>query len=331
MSSEKKIFFTTKSLYEEISSFHEKNITEFSLHDKDISINKLELQKFFNTILEKAPDLFVSVLIDINSLDQKIVSLCENLFCSLEIPLLGLSKQGALLLDKKFYSNKIKLLNDKNIIFGFDMEFAKKEGDTFKLFRDRLDFALSLFPNHIDFYQIENPDKYIPPKPTGIFSSKDIDFAKGMAFACKTFYSCGRAVPWFNSVLKVLKISPSSFFADFEEWQQCNNCSFEGGFNPENLSHQEIEKMQINFIKVKLSEKHKESYLPAIIDIIKLNGALSRLSAENEESIVESSYNPDDIFSPVSLDISFFVENVTMENCKVKFFINSDYMDYKIL
>ena len=39
-----------------------------------------------------------------------------------------------------------------------------------------------------------------------IFSSKDIDFAKGMAFACKTFYSCGRAVPWFNSILKVLKI-----------------------------------------------------------------------------------------------------------------------------
>ena len=48
------------------------------------------------------------------------------------------------------------------------------------------------YPNHIDFPQFSNSSGTIA-KPTGIYSSKDLDFSRPMAFACKTFYTAGRA------------------------------------------------------------------------------------------------------------------------------------------
>ena len=52
--------------------------------------------------------------------------------------------------------------------------------------------------------------------------------------------------------------------------------------------------------------------------IVQLNGAFSRISQENKETVLNLSYNPDDILSPSALNISSFSEDVPMENCTVK-------------
>ena len=129
---------------------------------------------------------------------------------------------------------------------------------------------------------------------SGIFSAEEIRFARNIAFACKTFYSAGRAVPWFLSVLQALKIQPSKFFADFAEWQKVNNCDFTSGFVPEDCNHKEIEKMQLLFLSMKFEEKNKSELIPIVNDIVKLNGAFSRLVGEGEESVIFTKYNPDD-------------------------------------
>ena len=289
---------------------------------------KEELLKFISDMQKKSPDSFTEKDVLPSAIDQKAVSLLQELWCSLNIPLEGTQKNNVLLFDKKLYSSKAKILNDAGLVFGFIMNFGKTESDTFKAFRDRLDFAAGLYPNHISFPQL---DSNRLPRSTAFFSSKDLDFARGMAFACYTFYTCGRAVTWFNTILQALKINASSFFSDFDEWQQCNNCSYITGFNPEEQLHSEIEKMQLNFLKEKFEEKHKQHLFPAVTDIIRLNGAFSRLTAENEESVIETYYNPEDIFSPYAMSLSSFVENVTMENCNVRIYFNRDEPDFKIL
>ena len=289
---------------------------------------KEELLKFISDMQKKSPDSFTEMEVLPSAIDQKTAALLQELWCSLNIPLESTQKNNALLFDKKLYSSKAKILNDTGLVFGFTMSFGKPEADTFRAFRDRLDFAVSLYPNHINFPQLED-DRL--PRSTAFFSSKDLDFARGMAFACHTFYTCGRAVTWFNTILQALKINASSFFSDFDEWQQCNNCSYITDFRPEEHPHLEIEKMQLNFLKEKFEEKHKQHLFPAVTDIIKLNGAFSRLTAENEEAVIETSYNPEDIFSPYAMNITSFVENVTMENCSVKIFFNRDEPDFKIL
>ena len=321
--------FNSDALIKELRTFSEKGITELTVSDKEICSDKKKLLQFLKAVQKDCPELFVTLPLELNLVDRDVVRELLNVYASVELKLEGTEKNGALLFDRKLYSSKAALLNENGLVFGFEMSFGKQKGDTFKAFRDRLDFALSLYPNHIDFPQLEE-ENWDPPS-TGIYSSKDLSFSHGIAFAVRTFYSAGRAVPWFNMVLQVLKVNASTFLADFEEWQQCNNCSLESGFVPENVNHTELEKMQLNFLQQKFVEKHKEEYLPAVYDLVRLNGAFSRLVQENLEAVVETSYNPDDLLSPYSMDLVRFTENVPMEGCSVKIFENDGEPDYKIL
>ncbi|MCR5761819.1 MAG: hypothetical protein K6G00_00375 [Treponema sp.] len=326
------ISVSTSQLLSKLPELYKDGVTEFSVHDRSLAADKKFLFALVECVESKCPGLFISLPVDVSILDSQIVSALQRIYCSLEIRFAGKEKKegdkAVLLFDKKLYANKAALLNNAGLVFGFDMEWGNQDGDTFKLFRDRLDFAISLYPNHIDFPQFAFN---LMPSGTGIYSSKDLDFSCGMAFACRSFYTCGRAVPWFNSVIKPLKITPSSFFADFDEWQQCNNCSFITDFVPEDMPHIEMEKMQLAFLKEKYEEKHKSSLFSAVTDIVRLNGAFSRVVEEGEECVIETSYNPDDLLSPYASDIAKFCENACLEPCRVKIFAGEDSPDYKIL
>ncbi|MCR5401485.1 MAG: hypothetical protein K6E78_07805 [Treponema sp.] len=214
--------------------------------------------------------------------------------------------------------------------------------DSLKAFKDRLDFTIAQYPNHIDFPQIEEKQEKSAssanislsslPSASASFSAQDIRFARDIAFACRTFYSAGRAVPWFNSILMLLRIQASAFFADFAEWQRVNNCDFKSGYLPEEESHENIEKMQILFLDMKLEEKRKGQALQAVNDIVRLNGAFSRLVSDGQETVIETEYNPDDLLSPESMDILSFANDVCMCPCRVQIFINSDgEPDYRLV
>ena len=322
--------FTIESIFRDLPTFHQKGITELNVNDLKFSSDKEGILRLVKEIKKHCPDLFLSLLIDPKIIDRALVDSLSEIYCSLEIPVCGTEKNGNLLFDKKFYSGKASLLNEAGLVFGFNMAWGMQKGDTFKMFRDRLDFAAILYPNHIDFEQLERTP-YEDPKPTGVYSSKDMDFSRGMAFACKIFYSQGRAVPWFNSVLQALKINASSFFADFEEFQQCNNCSFEVEFDGDEAGHKAVEKLQLMFLSQKFEEKSKIHLFAAVNDIVKINGAFSRCSSDGTEEDVELSYNPEDLLSPYSLNIADFVENVAMESTEIKIFETDEGPDFKII
>lgn len=316
-------------LESQIAHLTEKGITELTICDESISKNKMKLLSILGKLSQYAPEVFVSLLVDASVIDKELVMAAAQTFVSLEIPLETQEKGGKLLFDKKYYAGKARLLNDFGLVFGFSLTYAVTAGDSLKAFMERLDFAVQQYPNHIDFPQTEN-DK-TEPKVTGIFSAKDIRYCRDVAFACRTLYTAGRAVPWFLSVLKPLKIYPSRLFADFSEWQRVNNCDFKSGFVPESEKHKALEKMQLLFIEQKYEEKNKREYIQLVQNLISINGAMSRLAGEGEETVVETQYHPDDLFGPESLDLEGFIENVCMEHCKVKCFISEDGPDYALV
>lgn len=320
--------FKTEDFETQLPLLIKKGVTELTIDDENLSKNKKRILKIISLLAQKAPDLFLSILIDASIIDKEICAAATQVFISFDIPLKCEEKGGKLLFDKKFYANKARLLNDYELVFGFHLTYASTQGDSLKLFMDRLDFAVNQYPNHIDFPQIENSE--IESHVTGIYSAQDIRYSRDLSFACKTFYTTGRAVPWFLSVLKPLRIYPSKFFADFAEWQRCNNCDFKSGYNPEKENHKSIEKMQLLFLEEKYEEKHCRDLEQIVHDLVCLNGAMSRLVGENEECTIETSYNPDDIFSPEAYDLKAFAENVCMENCKVHIFAGEDGPDYEV-
>lgn len=321
--------FTSQELESQIASLSQKGITELSVTDEKVAHDKNKLLRLMKLIAQHASEVFVSFLVDASLIDREVISAAQNIFCSFDIPLECSEKGGHLLFDKKFYANKARLLNESGLVFGFHLTYAATSGDSLKLFSERLDFAVQQYPNHIEFPQIMNSELE-PPKVTGTFSAQDIRWCRDTAFACRTFYTAGRAVPWFLSVLKPLRIYPSRFFSDFAEWQRVNNCSYKSGFNPEGENHKSIEKMQLLFLDEKYEEKHCHSLISLMHDIVKINGAMSRLAGEGEETTITTSYNPDDLLSEEAFDLTAFAENVCMEECKVKIFSNGEYPDYEI-
>ncbi|MBR5934201.1 MAG: hypothetical protein IK002_09465 [Treponema sp.] len=328
--------FNHESLETELKTFAEKKITELYVHDQKMASDKKMLIHFLQTAVRDISSCYISLKINPDVIDSEIINLVSSLFCSLEIPMTE-SKTKILekdkkvfLFDKKLYSKKAALLNNAGLIFGFDLDFALSQGDSFKAFRDRIDFALTLYPNHIDFPQIEKKSE-LKEKCTGTYSSQDISYSKKLALALKIFYTAGRAVPWFNFVLKPLKVAPSKFFSDFAEWLECNNVDLNDSEKIESLTHKEIEKMQLLFLEMKFEEKHKEDLYTAVKDIVNLYGAFSRADQENEETVLDLSYNPEDLLSPATLNIQSFCDNVCMDYCKIRVFAGEEEPEYALL
>lgn len=291
----------------------------------------------------KNENLWTTFCVDAAALDSQVCDEALKIFCSFDIPLAVTEKGGKLLFDKKFYAGKARLLNEYGLIFGFIMEYAQVSGDSLKAFLDRFDFAVNQYPNHLTFPQTEtlsaegassetNGVQNYSPVTTATFSAQNIRQARDICFAARTFYTCGRAVPWFLSVLKPLRITPSAFFADFADWQRCNNADFKSGFYPEKEKHPDLEKMQLLFLEEKYEEKGKGDLFGLVKDIVCINGAMSRLSAgEKDEEIVDVSYNPEDLLSEEALDLESFFDNVCLEECRVRLFAGEDGLDFEIL
>jgi hypothetical protein len=208
-------------------------------------------------------------------------------------------------------SSAIQGINPKDV--------AENRPDTLRFFRERTDFMLSLYPNHLYFSDASPVAESSECTISGDawFSQHDRKMAQRIAFAAEVFYTAGRAVPWFLSVVYPLKIQSTRFLSDFAEWQYCNNCHFATGFDPEVADHRDIERMQLTFLELKYEERHLASLLPAVCDIVRLNGAFARAAAEGVQTQLALSYDPEDLFSPDSMDIKAFVENVCMAPCAV--------------
>lgn len=180
---------------------------------------------------------------------------------------------------------------------------------------------------------------------TSGFSKADMGSASKIAAACNIFYNQGRAVPWFTSLMKALQIKPSKFFKDFIAWYESKKCNFA----PKNgkklsieelslacVSHKEVEKLQLDFLRDYLDggfsfgkvdgkssgkssgKTGKKQYLlPTVENLIRFNGAISRVTADGTKEKLSLAFHPDDLASPYAADMVFFAKNCGRFGCEV--------------
>ena len=107
-------------------------------------------------------------------------------------------------------------------MFGFDLIYGLP-GDTLQGFKNSIDFALSLYPNNLELFCLSvlpgtalhesapgfglewqsGSPYHVVNNPT--FSKNDLQKAKRLSFATNIFYTKGRAVPYFNGIVELLK------------------------------------------------------------------------------------------------------------------------------
>ena len=352
---------------------------------------KQKLLDYIKRVSENQQEILYEFEVPSSFIDKETVSAFSALFCSLDVEVTEELCAGDDAGKNKAFARKCALLNEAGLVFGFVFDAARAQellqgvrGDSglksaggsknlsqkaplsIKKIRALVDFMLEQYPNHI---QLECDGL----RPSAVLSTQDIKTVRAFFYAVETFYTYGRAVPWFLTVLEPLKIRPSVFLGDFAEWQRCNNCgvgsgaggSFGAGsgaradsgarpgsdaaggahksaraathtgatvgFSAEDAPHTEIEKMLLNFVKLKYEEKKLPYVYPAAEDMIRLHGAFARASAEQTETVLDLSYLPDDLFSPYAQDLRLFASEVCMESCSIKVFSGREGPDFSYI
>ena len=212
-------------------------------------------------------------------------------------------------LDRKKFAAKARLLDEEGLVYGFDLIYGLP-GDSLAGFKDSIDYALSLSPNHLDIFPLavlpgtslyesrkelaldscEEPPYLLRSSPG--FSVDDMEAARKLAASTRLFYSAGRAVPWFKAVLRPLGLGPSAFIGMLDASQA------EPG-----PDHRQIEEWQCAHVDRIYRSRHLERLIPAALDLIRYHGAWSRAFAEGESSILELKYPLDLVESPAMLEI----------------------------
>lgn len=342
--------FPMERIKAELDLFAKKKIPQVFVLDPTYNVNKKRAAELLRLIASKTPDTFYYFEARAELIDRELAREFTRIPCALQIGLQSANEETLRLVnrpfDKKKFMKGLSILNEEGVTFGLDLIYGLP-GESFGSFREGIDFAISQYPNNLEIFCLsvlpgtdladraqglgltyEDKPPYHVIK-TNMLSSDDLKRAEKLSKACTCFYNSGRAVPWFNSVCRLLKLKPSKFFDFFYDKHSayceklCSQCGHE--------KHIEIEKVQLEFIRGECKQKNLERYYPAIEDIVKFYGAISRTTDTGKAENLNLNYNAEYVASDYASDIRYFVENLRPKKCKIETFMNKGVADFKFV
>ncbi|ABK98371.1 B12-binding domain-containing radical SAM protein [Pelobacter propionicus] len=219
-------------------------------------------------------------------LDGEMARLFAGITCSLQIGLQSADPRVLRQVGRSFrrdaFAAKVALLNRSGAVFGFDLMYGLP-GDSLEGFRESVDYALSLYPNHLDIFplailpgtalaaradadglcHLAEPPYTLLSSPT--LSAADLGQARRLALACDVFYTRGKAVAWFNSVMAALGVRPSLFLGRFGEWLAREKGP---GITEEALDDGDIWKLQRDWLTAAFDTKKLKRLLALVLDLV---------------------------------------------------------------
>jgi hypothetical protein len=308
--------FPMKRIERELDIFIRSGVGKVFLLDPTFNIQRTRAIDLLGLFSKKGKNIYWYFEVRAELLDEGQARAFANLSCSLQIGLQSahpdVLKTVGRDIDRKKFVRKLALLDAEGVVFGLDLIYGLPR-DSLEGFRESLDFAISLGPNHLDIFPLsvlpgtnlferkaelglkcqEEPPYLLEEHDS--FSREDMKKAASIAEACRVFYSEGRAVPWFNAVLKPLGMRPSLFFESLG--------ATERGLME---NHRKIEEFQLNSIESFYDSARLGHLIPVVSDLVRYNGALSRAAAERERTTLKLSYPPHFLESIEVLDIFGF-------------------------
>ena len=330
-------YFPMERIRQELEFFAKKKVSQIFVLDPTYNAQKQRAVEILTLIRQKAPHTFFHFECRAELLDSELVRAFSKLACSLQIGLQSahpeVLKLVARSINRKEFAQKIALLNQAGVVFGFDLIYGLP-GDTLAGFKESIDYALSLYPNSLEIFRLsvlpgttlfdqrQELGLVSPTEPpylvesTPQFSAAHLDTAEELARATSYFYSRGRAVGWFHSLLKPLSCSPSAFFTRFTQFLAAEHIAIPA--IQDACSHKEVEAVQVQFITSQYSTPKLKGMLAAATDLIRLNGAFSRAYADGETTRLQLSYHPEDLLSPYTQDLAYFCRHAQKKSLHVR-------------
>lgn len=287
--------------------------------DPTFNTDRSLTQKILKLLVEKAPKwMHFSFEVRAELLDQKLVDLFSQLFCSLQIGLQSTDPKVLKAINRTFneevFSRKIEMLNKRGVVFGLDLIIGLPY-DSFDVFCRSLDFAVSCQPSNIDIFRLAvlpGTALHDNAKALGLdyqetapyliessesFPGRDLKLAGRLKEACDLFYTKGEACMWMHSLCEAADLTPTEVFEHF--WSFCPDCGtmeYEGDG---------LYKLQDDFVRSLLS--HRRQLLPALLSYIEFHQALSFLYETGDSPVAQLWYDPNTLSTLDDLDIRDFV------------------------
>ncbi len=369
---EKKVrLFPMERIEKELELFAKKDVPQVFVLDPTYNADKNRALQLLNLIAKKTPQTFYYFEARAEFIDRQLAQAFTRIPCAVQIGLQSADENVLRLVNRPFnrkvFVRNIGFLNEAGVIFGFDLIYGLP-GENLAGFKNGIDFAISLYPNNLELFclsvlpgtdladRAEQLHLNYEKKPpyhvinTDKYSKTDMLTAKKLSEACTFFYNDGRAVPWFNTVCRALKIKPSEFFQRFAETgvtgrysnqkqkekenhnqtlkskQDAETCNCSG--HPE---HKDIEKEQVEFIITLLKQRKLDRLIKPCRNIITFNGAISRVQDTGKKETITLDYEPEYIDSQYATDLQFFAANIPSKKTTVEVFKNGRFADYRVL
>lgn len=278
--------FSMERIESELRHFVKTDVSQIFVLDSTFNMDVQRAKLLLKLIKKIAPHIHFHFEVRSEFIDREMGRLFAGITCSLQIGLQSsdseVMKQVGRTFNKNDFTAKAGLLNQAGAVFGFDLMYGLP-GDTLSGFASSLDYAVSLYPNHLDIFPLailpgtalaERSDSlglnHLPSPPYTLISSPSFDAqqmeqAHRLAQACNIFYTRGKSVAWLNSLLSALAIKPSVFFKQFDDWLISRKTA---GITEAELGDEEIWHLQRDFLSQLLSNKKVKRMLPLVLDLV---------------------------------------------------------------
>jgi len=278
--------FSLKRIEAELRHFASHGISQVFVLDSTFNQDLPRAKTILRLIRKIAPHIHFHFEVRSEFIDRELAELFAGITCSLQIGLQSANPAVLKGVGRSFrqddFVRRTMLLNDNGAVFGFDLMYGLPD-DTLAGFRDSLNFALALYPNHLDIFplailpgtalaaradaiglnHLPGPPYTLTSSPS--FTTADMAAARKLATACDIFFTRGRAVAWFNSVTDVLGMRPAAFLQKFGEWLEVQQG---GAVNEADLSDVQIRELQRSFLTSSFSTEKLRRFLPAVLDLV---------------------------------------------------------------
>ncbi len=278
--------FSLQRVEAELTWFARMGIAQVFVLDSTFNQDLRRAKAILRLIKRHAPHIHFHFEVRSEFIDRELARLFAQITCSLQI---GLQSADPLVLkgvkrafNRDDFIERVGLLNETGAIFGFDLIYGLPQ-DTLQGFAASLDFAIELYPNHLDIFPLAvlpgtplaarsaelglrhlcAPPYTLLESPT--FAADEMARAEELATACDIFYSRGKAVSWFNAIIAPLGLTPSGFFASFRSWLAAARGEH---IRHTELSDPEIWQLQRAFLSELFALKDADRFLPIALDLV---------------------------------------------------------------
>lgn len=278
--------FSLERIEAELRHFVRHNVAQIFVLDSTFNQDTQRAKTVLRLIRRIAPHIHFHFEVRSEFIDREMALLFAEIACSLQIGLQSSDRQVLKDVGRAFsaedFAARIALLNETGAVFGFDLMYGLP-GDTLSGFCKSLDFALGLYPNHLDIFPLAILPgtalaarseaiglRHLPAPPYTLvasptFSEEDIKMSQALSTACDIFYTRGKAVAWFNSVVASLRLKPSLFLQQFATWLFTEKGA---AVTEADLGDHEIWQMQRAFLINMYKPKKLKRLLPLVLDLV---------------------------------------------------------------